>query len=94
MSSVFEEVNSSCSWFQAWTSFPFIQQFLALLIVTPSVLDAGATGEVRLCPGGDRQRSQLLSQGCYRSVCQLPCGPRTVQGGGGGSCRLRVEART
>lgn len=93
---MFGEVHSSCSWFQAWASFPFIQQFLALSIITPSVLDAGAIGEVRAGPvlaGTDREVTY-----CPRAVTEVcasshgaPEQCRTGVGVGR-SQRLRVEA--
>lgn len=95
MSSEFGEVNPSCGWFQALASFPFIQQFLALSIVTHLVLDAGATGKVRpgpVPPGTDRKviyYPRAITEVC--ASCHGDPGQCRTRVGVGSSRRLGVE---
>lgn len=93
---MFWDVHFSGSWFQALAGFPFIQQFLALSIVTHSVLDAGATGEGRPGPVlAETDREVTYGPRAFTEVCASCHGdPEQCKTGVGvgGSWRLRVGA--
>lgn len=76
--------------------FPFIQQFLALSIVTHSVLDAGATGEGRPGPVlAETDREVTYGPRAFTEVCASCHGdPEQCKTGVGlgGSWRPRVGA--